>query len=312
MPAESTADEMADELYALPPEQFVTARDERMRAAREAGDRDLATALARLRRPTTGAWVVNLLVRDQHDLLDELLSLGEELRAAQRELRGDALRELAVRRQRVVAALVQAARRLAADAGHPVSAGTAYEVEQTLHAALADPDVARTVAAGRLVHPQAPGGFGLDATAAPAERPERSRRPATQPKSAGTPASDRGPRADSAQPREGQSREQQAEDRRRVEQQRLQADHDTARADHEVAEAELRDAERQLAAVEAARDKATARIESLQEQLRTAQRDLHEASGPIRDARRRRDVAARVRAGTAERLARLADRLHRP
>jgi hypothetical protein len=154
-----TLDELADELYALPPDQFVAARDERARAARATGDRSLASQLAGLRRPTTSAWVLNLLVRDQPELVDELLELGGELRRAQRELRGPELRELAGQRQRVVAALVRAARQQAALVGSPVSTETGYEVEQTLHAALADPDVAQQVRTGRLVKPIQVTGF---------------------------------------------------------------------------------------------------------------------------------------------------------
>jgi hypothetical protein len=305
VPEQSSADDVADELYALPPEQFVAARDEHVRRARAAGDRELAAALAPLRRPTTSAWVANLLARGQPELLDQLLSLGEELRSAQRELRGAQLRELTANRQRVVAALVQAARRLAAESGHRVSAGTAYEVEQTLNAALADPQTARAVRAGRLVHPAEPAGFGLGAdagSAGPAPPAAAATRPAPRP----SPVRERGG-ADAGDRQ--QTREQQAEERKRAERERLQAEHDAARADHEVAGTELREAEERVAAVERARDEATARIEALQEQLRDAQQALHETSAEIRDLRRRRDVAARVHTGTAERLARLADRL---
>jgi hypothetical protein len=298
-------------LYALPPEQFIPERDERVRAARAAGDRELATALAGLRKPTTSAWVVNLLARDQGELLDQLLALGDELRVAQRELQGAALRELAAQRQRVVAALVQTARRLAAANGHPVSAGAGFEVEQTLHAALADPDVARQVCSGRLVHTVAPGqfapgGFGVDvaATARPeprpaAERPARRKARAESDEAAGT--------VDELQ----QARERRAEERRRAERERLQEEHEAARADDEAAEAELRDAEQRLTAAEAVRDEAAARIESLQQQLQAAQQDLHEATTEVKEARRRRDVAARIRGGTADRLTRLAERLRR-
>ncbi len=318
--ADSTADRVADELYALPPGEFIAARDERVRAARESGDRELATALGRLRRPTTSAWAVNLLARDQPDLLDQLGTLGGELREAQRELRGPALRELAAERQRVVAALVQTARRLAARAGHPASAGTAYEVEQTLHAALADPAVAREVCAGRLVHPAAPGGFGVDTGGGalgdePADRSRPSRASRSEPAAPADLATGRGRGrgTGTGTGADGEpERERLAGERRRAEHERLQAAHDAARADHEAAEAELQAAEQRLTGITATRDEAAARIESLQEQLRAAQQDLRDASGKIRDAQRRRDVAARMHGGTADRLARLATRLTPP
>ena len=160
-------DSAADELYGLPPEEFTGARDERVRAAREAGDRKLAAALGKLRRPTVSAWVLNLLIRDQPEVAEQLVELGAELRRAQEQLSGPALRELATQRQRLVSALVRSARKLAAEAGHPVSAATGFELEQTLHAALADPDVAAEVGSGRLAKPASRTGFEAEAPPKP-------------------------------------------------------------------------------------------------------------------------------------------------
>jgi hypothetical protein len=56
-------DEAAGELYGLPPEEFTAARKEREAAARGDGDRELARAIAGLGKPSTAAWVCNLLVR---------------------------------------------------------------------------------------------------------------------------------------------------------------------------------------------------------------------------------------------------------
>ncbi len=47
--------EAADELYALPPGDFRAARDERADEARAAGDKELAAAIRKLRRPTVSA-----------------------------------------------------------------------------------------------------------------------------------------------------------------------------------------------------------------------------------------------------------------
>src|SRR6266540_1835540 len=110
-------EEAAGELYALPPQDFVAARDEHVARAREAGEADLATRLRTLRRPTQGAWLVNLLWRDRRESVEQLLGLGDELRGAQQRLSGDRLRELSAQRHRVVGALVAEARRLASAAG---------------------------------------------------------------------------------------------------------------------------------------------------------------------------------------------------
>ncbi|MFE2631832.1 hypothetical protein ACFXDP_28475, partial [Streptomyces sp. NPDC059374] len=56
-------DAVADELYGLRPEQFTAARNERVAAARSAGNRKLADAIGRLRRPSLSAWASNTLVR---------------------------------------------------------------------------------------------------------------------------------------------------------------------------------------------------------------------------------------------------------
>ncbi|AKN71579.1 hypothetical protein QR97_18790 [Streptomyces sp. PBH53] len=146
-------DAVADELYGLRPEEFVAARDRRALAARKAGDQALAKEIGALRRPSLGAWVSNLLVRRQRAEVEPLLGLGEELRRAHRELDGARLRELARRQSEVIGTLGRQARRLAAEAGRPVGEAVQREVEETLHAALADPGAAREWAAGRLVKP---------------------------------------------------------------------------------------------------------------------------------------------------------------
>jgi hypothetical protein len=156
----STFDAVVDELYALPPAEFVAAREGHAKAARSGGDRGLAARIHALRRPTVGAWMVNLLARERPELLRELVDLGGELRAAQEGLRGEDLRALSSQRQQVVSALVGEARRLSAAAGQRGSDEAAYEVERTLLAALADPDAGTQVATGTLVRPLDYSGFG--------------------------------------------------------------------------------------------------------------------------------------------------------
>lgn len=154
--------EIADRLYALPPEEFVAARNEEVAAAREAEDRDGAAAIAKLRKPTVAAWLVNLLALRRPELVAELVDLAARLRLAQRELRGDELRELSSRRRAAIAALVGQARALAV-AAQPVLAGVKLpvaDVEATLTAALSEEEVAAQVRSGRLVRAIAYAGFG--------------------------------------------------------------------------------------------------------------------------------------------------------
>ncbi|NRQ36068.1 hypothetical protein HII36_30170 [Nonomuraea sp. NN258] len=138
-------DEVADRLYALPPPEFTAARDAEVRAARDAGQAALARDIAKLRKPTVSAWAVNRVARERPRELDELLDLGERLRAAWAEQDADALAELTQRRASVtdkVARLIRAAGELSPAAG--------AEVDQTLDAAVVDADAAAQVRRGRL------------------------------------------------------------------------------------------------------------------------------------------------------------------
>ncbi|MFB6887740.1 hypothetical protein ACFCX4_00285 [Kitasatospora sp. NPDC056327] len=139
-----------DALFALEPGAFTKARKEAAARARAAGDRAGAARIRSLRRPTIAAFAVNRLARTHPDEVRALLELGRALRQAQEELAGPALRELSARRHRLVAALTAQARATAAEAGVRLGEAQLREVEQTLRAALASPQAADEVAAGRL------------------------------------------------------------------------------------------------------------------------------------------------------------------
>ena len=153
-------DAVAEELYGLHPSDFVAARDVWVRQARHNGDRVLAARIAALRRPTTSAWMVNLLRRQAGEVIEQLVRLGGELREAQDQLAAADLRRLAAERHRLVLALTGQARRLAAASGHDVDRTALTEVEATLGAALADEAYGSQVLSGRLVRPLEHVGFG--------------------------------------------------------------------------------------------------------------------------------------------------------
>lgn len=155
-----TVDDVAGELYGVAPAEFVAARTARVEAAKRAGDKELAAAVGKLRKPTLSAWTANLLAREAPDDVDALLRLGAALAAAQRELSADQLRNLTMRRQQLVNALAKKAGALAAEHGHPVGDGVVREVGQTLTAALAEPQVAERVRAGTLATAATYDGFG--------------------------------------------------------------------------------------------------------------------------------------------------------
>jgi hypothetical protein len=163
--AETDVDRVADELYALPPEEFTAARDRAAAQAKADGQAALAGQIRALRKPTQGAWVLNLLARERPDQLGELLDLGASLRTAQASLQGDELRRLSAQRSQVVGALARDALDLARGAGRAATPAVQREVEQTLEAALADPEAAETVRAGRLSSALSYAGFGTPAEA---------------------------------------------------------------------------------------------------------------------------------------------------
>ncbi|GAB3969300.1 hypothetical protein V1634_20870 [Plantactinospora veratri] len=154
--------DLVERLYAAPPDGFVAARSEAVAAARAGGDPATAREIAKLRKPTVAAWLVNLLALRRPELMAELVELSAALRGAQRELRGDRLRELSAQRRGVVGALVGQARALAEEADPRLAAGKLplAEVEATLNAALADVEVAEQARSGRLVRATSYAGFG--------------------------------------------------------------------------------------------------------------------------------------------------------
>ena len=148
-----------DELYGADPQSFTERRAELSAAARDAGDRAAAKAIAALRRPTRAAWVVNLLARTDPSGPAKLAELGAALRAAQEAGHGPRLRELSAARGALVDALSGQALSLAGVAEPPPA--LRLEVSQTLTAALADPGVAADFAAGTLTRSVQWSGFGV-------------------------------------------------------------------------------------------------------------------------------------------------------
>jgi hypothetical protein len=314
--------QVADELYRHAPSAFTAARDERAGQARAEGDAGLAAEIRKLRRPTVSAWLVNLLVREAPAQVGELLELGASLREAQQALAGDRLRDLSAQRGRLVTALVQEAKRLAAQAGQPVSAQAEREVQDTLEAALADPDLAEAVRSGRLTRALSYAGLGGgvgagDAVAAwaPAQgtaraRPEARRHPAPAQGEAGTARRGR-------QDAGGTGRDRQETGAERRAQREAEAA-ERARQEAEAAERNLREAaedarEAQTALDAADREVASARerhqarqrqIEELERELQQIQAESAQDLRILRQAQRGRDVAARALDGAQRRLAR--------
>ncbi len=291
----SELDAIADELYAVRPDEFVPERDDAVARAREAGDRALARAIGKLRRPTRAAWLANLLARERPDQLEGLLGLAAGLADAQRTLDGTALRALSSQRHRLVSAVAAEAGRLAAARHEPVGDALLRDVSGILEAALADPAIADEVRSGRLTRTVSYSGFGPVAAPGTAPAPARRAPPADRPEgSEGADDADDGP--------SGDDDAAQRADRERAERERLERER--ARREEALATAEAEEAaalDRQHAD-EAARDDAVterenakARVAELTAELEAARNRERDATATAREA----EVTAKAAARTA-------------
>jgi hypothetical protein len=256
----------ANELYATSPDDFIERRQQLVAEAKQAGDRELATQIGKLRRPTRSAWLINLLAREQADDITALLELGIALQEAQQRMAGEELRELSVQRRKTVDAMARRAVELGREHGYDAPDAALQEVGQTLQSALGDQAIAELVRAGRLTQAVTYGGFGSTDLASalgaslPAKAPSRPEQPVESPAA---------PKRDAKQRREAEKAAAEA---------RKQATE--ARQAAESAE------EAAQAATQRADDLAD-QVESLRTQLRQTEAAEREAREEARAARKR-------------------------
>jgi hypothetical protein len=156
--AADRVDAAAAELYGADQEAFTDRRKALAAAARAAGDKGAATAIAALRKPTRAAWVVNRLSRSDPGAPPRLAAMTAALRAAEQAKDGPRLRELSAARGALIDALTEQALAAVGVVDPPPSLRA--EVSATLTAALADPEVAAAFAAGTLTRAAHWSGFG--------------------------------------------------------------------------------------------------------------------------------------------------------
>jgi len=288
----TSTEDLIRALYEAPPDGFVAGRAAAVAEARRAGDTETAKRLAALRKPTVAAWLVNLLALRRPELIDELVELATALRSAQRGLHGEQLRELSTQRRQVVSGLVNAAQRLAVeeDPGLRRVKLPMAEVEATLTAALAEPEIAEQVRGGRLVRAATYAGFGE------VPRPRLRLVTAEDPPepAAGEPESAPVPSLSDERKRraEGKARQQRAERRLELEREltAARAADTRARTRLERAEAAERDAahavdeiEEQLAELERQRIVAQAELSRRKLARRSSERDASAARRQVGD-----------------------------
>jgi hypothetical protein len=217
-----TAGDEIDALYALPLDEFTSARNELARSLRNDGRRDEAETVAGLRKPTLPAWVVNQLARERRAEVEQLLGAAAAIKAGAGD--GDA------RFRASVDALLRSARQILADAGRKPTDSVLQEVATTLRASAAS--APEELAAGRLSEALETTGFDVLAGSAP-----RSRAKAATPKRA-EPKVDRAA-LDAARKALTQARDEVRELRRHA----VAAEREAQRAQGTLADAETRVAE---------------------------------------------------------------------
>lgn len=170
------------QLYAQPLADFVAARNALVKELRAAKRRDEATGVAALRKPTSTAWALNQVARQQPEKVDRALAAGAALRAATDAAVGGDGSALRVATQEDRVAVDDLAAAAEAALGRT---GLRPQVAATLRAATADDALAGALRNGVLdTDPDVSGfGFGVDpggplapARPAPAKRPQVARR----------------------------------------------------------------------------------------------------------------------------------------
>jgi hypothetical protein len=288
-------DEVADELYEVPPEEFIALRSTRQDEARAEGDKALAKDIGALPKPSAAAWACNLLVRSHRDELEGLVELGGLLREAQENLAGDQLRALSSQRTQLISALTRQATALAREHGRPVSTSVADQIEETLRAAMADPEAGEALLTGRLTSSMSYNGMGttvsrpdLRLVRPPAPERAPAARPSAPAKTAPRPSADERRRA---REREQAEARRAAEEKRKRELADAQKAADEATTAAEEARVAAEDERQRYDDLDARRASLEARVAELADQLAHAEGEVAEVGAQLKRTERRRRSA---------------------
>jgi hypothetical protein len=293
-------DAVADELYAVPPDEFVAVRKQRQEDARAAGNRTLAREIGALPKPTAAAWVCNLLVREQRAEIEGLVELGDLLRQAQEDLAGDQLRVLDRQRSQLLTALTRQAAALARENGMRVGGTVETQVADTLRAAMADPEAGAALLSGRLTGAMSYSGLGTTGSR-PVLRlvPARPEREVTGGRSRSGTAARRSRDEDARRAAEEEARRREEEARREAEERRRReleearraAEEATAVAAEAVAAAE--EERHRVDDLDARRADLQARVEELTDELARTEEEAARTAEELKRAERHRHTAER-------------------
>lgn len=251
------------DLYGLPLDRFTEERNALAKQLRTDGQRDQATKVSKLRKPSVAAWAVNQLVRTQRRDIDSLFKAGDALQRAQSELlakRGDAgtLRKAVDAERVALERLVEKARGLLGADGHELTPAKLGQVSDTLHAAALDEDARAQARDGRLERELRHVGLGALTADAPAPRGQTKSKRSSK-AAAG---------ADEAKRRKASlsaARKAEADARRRLE--RAVREVRAVEERHQRAELELQNADEALATAREAAEAAARQHKEAQQEL---------------------------------------------
>src|SRR5438874_3623626 len=226
--------------------------------------------------------------------MEQFFEVAEGMRQAQAHAAGGELRELMTQRRQLENAMIRQAKALAQQHGVDISPSTEREAQETLSAALAQPEVADELRTGRLTKPLTYAGFGTLAS------PGTSPRPASRPEPAKTAS---GAKIDDFAAKAAErARQRRAEAQRHVDDAQAALDQilgtlaeqdravSNARKRHqdlteelEQTEARVRDLRAQVGAAEQAAQAGQRRREQMDKDRQSAQRTLEHAEEALRE-----------------------------
>jgi len=158
-----------DDLFRVAPDTFTAARNALAKALK-ATDKAKAAEVAKRKRPTPTAWVLNVIAVDQPALVEALGESADELKAALASGDGGAVRDAQRDQRSRLEDIVKAATRELAAHGQSTSSTNDQRLRATLQAAVVDDTVADLLRAGRLDKDFEASGFGFGDTTATAVR----------------------------------------------------------------------------------------------------------------------------------------------
>ncbi len=297
----SALDAEIQDLYAQPLAEFTAARNDLAKRLQKAGDREAATEVKSLAKPTASAWAVNRLFQEEKERMAALLAAGAKARDALRHTlahgEAEALREALQEERALRDDLRRRAGKLLGRAGQAIL----DRVGTNLDALALSPAAAGAAERGWLDVDLDPPGFevlsGLSVPAAPSDRrglrlvpspPAKKEAPARKPEPA---------KAAPARDREAEKRAAEEEKRQRQ-----------AEAAREREEARLRD---ELARVEEKAERASAEELSFRREAERAEKEAAEAEKAAAEAARRAEAARQAAERASQRAERAARELER-